>query len=446
MSRVKQLQERIAEKRNALLAIDEKCENESRARTEAEKQEFNELRNEIENLNTELVDAKDAEEMRKAQAIADKEARKAANAVSSTWVSNEGEKEELRKIDESASAKDIITSLMEGRSLTGAVAELDAEGRNEIRSFSGMVEKDSVNIPLSAIEAVAEKRATVDQTNSAIKPTVVGAYVDQLRESAVYDKVGVEQLMGLTADYKIPAVGDQAVAWASSENSAAADIGAQFTSDTLTPYRCTGYVPLSNRILLQNGEAAYNSIFRDLGRSTANLIDAAMWSTADVSNAPGAIAGKSGVGTFTEATYSADASIFSDFVEAEQVLADAEGLEGNLCYVGATNLMNDLKKSAQVSSVIPAFGNGAIPTRGIANINGYPTVFTVAATKSAGVSGDFLFGNMSQIKLGWFGGLSITRDTISGLKNDEVHIVLHRYVDWGVVRGSAFVKATSLVA
>ena len=147
MSRVKQLQEQIAEKRNALLAVDEKCENESRARTEAEKQEFNELRNEIENLNTELVDAKDAEEMRKAQAIADKEARKAANAVSSTWVSNEGEKEELRKIDESASAKDIITSLMEGRSLTGAVAELDAEGRNEIRSFSGMVEKDSVNIP-----------------------------------------------------------------------------------------------------------------------------------------------------------------------------------------------------------------------------------------------------------------------------------------------------------
>jgi HK97 family phage major capsid protein len=446
MSRVKQLQEQIAEKRSALLAIDQKCENESRARTEEEKKEFNELRSEIENLNTELVDAKDAEEFRKAQAEADKEARKAANAVASTWTSNEGEKEELRKLDEQVGAKEIVTSLMRGNSLKGALAELDQEARNEITSFGGMVNDGSVNIPVSAIEAVAEKRATVDQTNSAIKPTVVGAYVDQLRESAVYEKVGVDQLMGLTADYKIPAVGDQAVAWATAENSAAPDIGAQFTSDTLTPFRVTGYVPLSNRILLQNGEAAYQSIFRDLGRSTANLIDAAMWSTTDVTNAPGSIPAKSGVGTFTEALYSANVSILSDFIEAEQVLADAEGLEGNLAYVAATNLMNDLKKSAQVSAVIPSFGQGAIPTMGMSNINGYPTCFTVAATKSAGVSGDFLFGNMSQIKLGWFGGLSITRDTISGLKNDEVHIVLHRYVDWGIVRGAAFVKATSLVA
>jgi len=339
----------------------------------------------------------------------------------------------------------MIHSLMEGRSLTGLLAEMDQEARKEAAQFGGSFRDGSVNIPSSMIEAVYEQRSTVSQTSSAIKPTVVGAYVDQLRESAVYEKVGVSQLMGLTADYKIPAVGANNVAWASAENSAAADIGAQFTSDTLTPFRVTGYVPLSNRILLQNGEAAYASIFKDLGRSTANLISTAMFASANVTNAPGCIPLKSGVGTFTEAgTYAANVSILSDFIKAEQTLADAEGLQGSLAYVSATNLMPDIKQSAQVSAVLPSFGGGAIPTMGLANANGYPTVFTASATKTGGTSGDFLFGDMSQIKLGWFGGLSITRDTISGLKNDEVHIVLHRYVDWGVVRGAAFVKGTSL--
>ena len=445
MSRVKQLQEQLAEKRTALLAIDTKCENENRARTQEEKDEFNELRNSIESLNVELQDAKDAEEMRKAEAVKDKQARKVADLTASTWTA-EPEKREMEKMDANLSAKDIVSNLLEGRSLKGALAEMDQEARKEAASFGGSFRDGSVNIPSKMIEAVYEKRATVDQTNSAIKPTVVGAYVDQLRESAVYEKAGVDQLMGLTADYKIPAVGAQNVAWATAENSAASDIGAQFSSDTLTPFRVTGYVPLSNRILLQNGEAAYMSVFKDLGRSTANLISDAMFATANVTNAPGSIPAKSGIGTFTEvATFSANTTILEDFAVAEQTLADAEGLQGRLCYVAATNLMADLKRSAQVSSVIPTF-TGGIPTNGMSNINGYDTIFTTSATKSAGVSGDFLFGDMSQIKLGWFGGLSITRDTISGLKNDEVHIVLHRYVDWGVVRAAAFVKGTSLVA
>jgi HK97 family phage major capsid protein len=445
MSRVKGLQEQIAEKRKALIAIDEVCENESRARTADEKEEFRKLKDSIEDLNSELVDAKDAEELRKAAADEDKAQRRVVSQTSGTWTASP-EKEELRKTEQRISGKDMIHSLMEGRSLTGALAEMDQEARREARSFGGSFEGGSVNIPSSMIEAVYEQRATVSQGSSAIQPTVVGAYVDQLRESALYEKVGVDQLMGLTADYKIPAVGANNVAWASAENSAAADIGAQFTSDTLSPERITGYVPLSNKILLQNGEAAYMSIFKELGRSTANLISTAMFSSANVANAPGCIALKSGVGTFTELAYAANVSVLGDFAIAEQTLADAQGLQGSLAYVAATNLLKEIKQSAQVAAVTPSFGGGAIPTMGLANANGYPTVFTASATKSAGVSGDFLFGDMSQIKLGWFGGLSITRDTISGLKNDEVHIVLHRYVDWGIVRGAAFVKSTSVVA
>jgi len=79
-------------------------------------------------------------------------------------------------------------------------------------------------------------------------------------------------------------------------------------------------------------------------------------------------------------------------------------------------------------------------------INGYPCFFTVAATKNGSTSGDFVMGDWSQVKLGFFGGLDIVRDPYSALLNDETRLVLHRHCDFGTVRGAAFVKATSLVS
>lgn len=321
--------------------------------------------------------------------------------------------------------------------LEGAEAEMQQEARDEFRGSNTSIK--GLAVPSWAME----QRTDVDQTTSGIQPTVVASYVDAIREGSVHEKVGMNIIRGLTADYKIPVVTKQSLAWATAENSAAADGGQNFAKDTLTPVRLTGYVDVSNRLLLQNGEGAMRALMADLGRETGNKIDAALFSTANVTNAIPAIAATSGVGTFTEATYSANVSILADLIDAEVTLADAEGLQGNLAYVAATNLLADLKKSAQVSSIIPAQTN---QIKNQAMVNGYPIHYTVANTKSAGTSGDFIFGDFSKVYLGFFGGMDIVVDPYSVLLNDQKRVVVHRHLDSSLVQGAAMVKGTSLVA
>jgi len=100
--------------------------------------------------------------------------------------------------------------------------------------------------------------------------------------------------------------------------------------------------------------------------------------------------------------------------------------------------MAQLKQSAQVAAV-DAGMQGAL-------INGYPAYFTNGCTKSAGVSGDFFFGDFSKLYMGMFGGLDIMVDPYSVAINGQTRLVLNQYMDWGVSDGAGFVRATSLTA
>jgi HK97 family phage major capsid protein len=261
-------------------------------------------------------------------------------------------------------------------------------------------------------------------------------YQEALREASVFNQVGANILTGLSADTRLPITGKQAVAWAG-EVDAAADGGANFGKLDLTPIRLSSYVDISKQLLLQNGMGAQQAIVADLGRAAGAKIDAAMFAAADVTSAPGAIAATSGVGTFTEAgTYAANASIMTDFIEAESVLAVNEGLQGNLAYVANPKLMKDLKQSAQVAAVSAGVQGNLV--------NGYPTYYTNGCTSDGAASADFLFGDFSKLFIGMFGGLDITVDPYSKAINGEVRLIVNQYIDWGVSQADAFVKATSL--
>lgn len=417
----------LKEERGVLWTEAEAIEVESKENGLTEEQEarFDEL--------VELVDELDGEILKaeKREALLAKAAKK--NAKKDQRSGEERELDEHKNLDMSK----VFRHILEGTKLDGKEAEVHQEGRNELREFK----KSAKGFAFPSSLVNPEQRATIDQANSDIAPTEVGAYAHSLRENSVIQQCGITP-MQLTGDYKIPIVGAQSLAWASAENSAAADGGAQFTSDTLTPFRLTGFVDFSEEILLQNGPGSLAEVMADLGRETANKIDTAFFSTASVTNAPPSLGAKSGIGTFTEASYTANESILSDLVSAEQTLAEAAGLSPNSRYVLATNLLSDLKKSAQVASVIPALEGGV----GSQIVNGYPVNFTNACTKSAGTSGDGYFGDWNGAKFGFFGGMDMMVDPYSVNLNDEVRVVVHRHCDWGFPVAGRFVKFTSLVA
>lgn len=314
--------------------------------------------------------------------------------------------------------------------LDGVEREMHEEAVNEARSAGRSI--NGLGIPSFMLES----RADVTQAGSAIAPTNVLGFADAMREASVFDKVGANILTGLSANTTIPVAGASSVEW-EGEVDPAADGGAQFGKVELTPTRLASYVNISKQLLLQNGAAAEQAIIRDLGRATAQKMDAAIFSTAGVAGAPDSL-GELATSTFTQSAFSNLASIMLDFVSAEQTLAEAGGLEGNLAYVASPNLMAQLKQSAQVAAVNAGM-QGAL-------VNGYPTYFTNGCTKVAGTSGDFFFGDFSKLYMGMFGGLDIMVDPYSVAVNGQTRLVLNQYMDWGVSDGAGFVKATSLVA
>jgi len=315
--------------------------------------------------------------------------------------------------------------------LDGVEREMHEEAVNEARSAGRSI--NGLGIPSFMLES----RANVTQAGSAIAPTNVLGFADAMREASVFDKVGATILTGLSANTTIPVTGASSVEW-EGEVDAAADGGAQFGKVELTPTRLASYVNISKQLLLQNGAAAEQAIIRDLGRATAQKMDAAIFKTAGVAGAPNSL-GELATGAFVETTpYAPNASIMNDFVIAEQALAEAGGLEGNLAYVAHPALMADLKRSAQVAAVSAGM-QGSL-------INGYPTFFTNGCTKTGTASADFYFGDFSKLYMGMFGGLDIMVDPYSVAVNGQTRLVLNQYMDWGVSDGAGFVKAVSLIA
>tara|TARA_Y100000004_G_scaffold176713_1_gene217531 strand:- start:452 stop:1684 length:1233 start_codon:yes stop_codon:yes gene_type:complete len=318
-----------------------------------------------------------------------------------------------------------INEIRNGGQLTGLEREMHIEAETEARrSLQG------IGIPTM----LTEKRAVIDQGNSAIAPTAVGAYVDALQADGLYNRVGINDLGTVAADTVLPIAGGSTVAWAA-ENGAAADGGADFGKVTLSPNRITGYADISNVILAQNGTAAEASVMRDMGRNMATQIDAAMFGSTSVTNAPAAIVQTAGTLTFTEA---ASLNVASDMLEAIQTIANDHGLDGNLGFVNSWELYSPIKSAAQVASTYPLYVDDKL-----AGYNGW---FSSAPASVAGTSGDGLFGDFSRVYFAQFGPSSITVDPYSAATNGAVRLVMNNYFDWGVASGASFVKYTTLSA
>ena len=457
MSRIKAIQEKIGEQRTSMDVIKALTEKEDRSRTEDEKGSWDSAKEEIRSLEVELKDLQDYEDD-----LAKRADFKSAASVAgdtNTDKTTSSEERDILTISKKLSGGRIAQILAGNARMDGVEREVTEEAQNEARMGGANYGYKGVGIPAKVFRAewlAAEKRTDIDQANSGIQPTVVGSYVESIRQEAIFTKVipGSNILTGLTGDYKIPTVGSQALAWAASgaENAAAVDGGANFGSDTLAPVRLTGYADVSNRVILQNGDVAMQAVMADFGRETANKIDGSLFSTANVADAPTSIAAKSGVLTFTEAgTYAASSAtvngtVYDDYLAALQALANANSANGALAFVGHSKLLSDIVKSPQVLGTSAAATNFQPGAPLMVNMNGIPFHLTTSNTSDGTASADFIGGNFNFQYVGFFGGFDMSLDPYSVKLNDQIRIVIHRHLDTSTTRGGAFVKSTTLLS
>ena len=440
-----------------ILAVADK---DNRELSEEEETEYRGLEVELEGIDSNIAKLELQEERRNKLAGEKMKAEEIAKRAAGGNASSEptSEVRELLKQSERFDLAKSVRQAYDSKQVDGIAGEWAQEARKEAHQGGANYGlKGQISIPGAVMRAEwnrTEKRTDIDQATSAIQPTVVGRYVEAIRQEAVFSSVLPSNniLMGLTGDFKIPSVGSQSLAWATAENSAAADGGANYASTTLAPIRLTGYADVSNRVIMQNGNQAFDMVMSDFGRETANKIDAALFSTANVSNAIPSIAAASGVLTFTEAsTYAApsatvNGSVYDDYLAALQALANADSAKGALAFVGHSKLMSHLIKSPQVvgvSGAVSGLETGA-PLKIM--IGSIPFYLTTSNTSNGATSADFIGGDFNFQYVGFFGGLDMIVDNISSNLSDQTRIVVHRHLDASTTRGAAFVKSTTLLS
>jgi len=398
----------VVEEMEALVAV---AELEERDLIADEKVKFDELNEKAESLKA------DAERALKLETMKAKDAK---NVVS-----------EEDTIKRGYSFLKHVDGVINGN-LSGVEKEVQEQAINEARAHGKSIQ--GIGIPASMLE----KRANL---TSNIPGLSVEGFVDAIREEAIYNRLGAK-FLNLTSDARIPIIGKSSVAFAA-ENGAAADGGAAFSSVTLSPKRIAGYVNLSKELLAQNGSGVETAIMGDLGKAVADAICDAMFSDATVTSAPDAISQHADIGTFTESTYSANASMFSDLVLAEQTLAEAGALSGNLAYVLHPTFLKELKQSAQVSGINPGMVGMNYNQQ---MVNGYPTYYSSHCGASAGTSADGIFADWSNVTVGMFGGVDIIVDPYTNAAAGQVRLVVNTFVDFALAQGERAVKFTSLTA
>ena len=399
----------VVEEMEALVAV---AELEERDLMEDEKVKFDELNEKAEGLKA------DAERALKLETMKAKDAK---NVVS-----------EEDTIKRGYSFLKHVDGVINGN-LSGIEKEVQEQAINEARAHGKSIQ--GIGIPASMLE----KRADL---TSNIPGLSVEGFVDAIREEAIYNRLGAK-FLNLTSDARLPIIGKSSVGFVA-ENGAAADGGTAFSSVTLSPKRIAGYVNLSKELLQQNGSGVETAIMGDLGKAVAEAISDAMFSpsTADA-NHPAAISANADIGTFTESTYSANVSMFSDLVLAEQTLASAGALSGNLAYVLHPTFLKELKQAAQVSGVNPGMVGMNYNQQ---MVNGYPTYYSNFCGASAGTSADGIFADWSNVTVGMFGGVDIIVDPYTNAAAGQVRLVVNTFVDFAIAQGARAVKFTSLTA
>ena len=383
---IKQLREERQSSIDEMQALVNLSEGEDRNLTEDEQTDFDSSTEKVENLDSRID-----------------RLERSLNLVNNAPVSHsiqdikETDKD-LRAYSFGAAAKAAYTGVIEG-----IVKEMDTECRLQApnQMYRGIA------IPSSVLQS----RSLITTANS--KGTEVASFIDQLQSNSVLVQAGANFYTGLSADRKFPIVGSVSASFVAengytSSTTEAAESGA-ITAKTLQPKKIISLASMSAELLEQNAavEAALqkNLAIAVMAQFERNLLAAADQTSTEGSNGPAsimALATAYSTAAIDAATiFGVEANVLENNVNAAAArfayLFNGNGL-GSAKGIGGANyvagFMDNFQKSINNTSYYVSSNVGR------------------QADGTAAVSGKdmLLFGDMSDIHLGQFGGMSILYD------------------------------------
>jgi len=383
------------------------CKIEIREMTDAEKEEFEQNKEEIKALNKELEELKaklraydeelpETEDEEKEETEDNKQARNFINTKSNTNM-------EFRLVK-------AIRDIANNRNLDETAQAVVESGAKEMRkagvSFGGQIQ-----LPTETRAAI-----TVASEGEDVVATNLYNIIEPLRAKNVLVQAGAKFISGLVGNVQIPVMSGANVAWAT-ETGAATDGAGSFTSKSLSPKRLTAFIDLSKQFLVQDSLDAEALIRQDLINAINSKLEATILGDA-------------------AATATAPAGIFSlgvaptinDFSEltALEATVEAANVYGEMKYIMSPSAkagFRNMAKSTKSNELVMQGGE----------IDGTPVLVSSNVSTT-----QFVYGDFSNLAIGQFGGIDLVVDPYTKAAEGQVRLVVNAYFDAVVLRPVAF--------
>lgn len=393
------------------------------------------------------LEAAEAEVVR-LQTLQDIEARSAGWTTSATDVPKSGNPspgitiipegrtgdriEEIRKQYRFANA---LKAAIGTENLTGIEREMHEEAISEMRAAGISNYGKGVLVPAILQEQRDQTAGTTTAGGFTIQ-TNIGQLIRFLDPMPVVRRMGATYYSDLRGNIDFPRNDGAATATWDTEQATSTETSLTFDRVQMSPNRLTAYTEVSMQLMRQSEIMMENLVRERLLQARDNALDVAALNGSGGSQ-PTGITGTSGVNAITIAA----SPTWANIVNFETQIAADDAAFGSLAYLttpGVAGILKTIKRDTA--------GNGFIwegPNNGGGTVNGYPAYVSTLVPTTGGAHYMF-FGNWRSLILGQWGGLEITTDPYTRLKDATIQVVLNTWHDVAVDHGQAFAYSSSV--
>jgi HK97 family phage major capsid protein len=444
MNQLKHLKEERAKIQEQLDAIFTLCETEKRARNEAEKKSYEELKAKEKALDEEIA------------ALEEHEARKKKIAANTSPVTFDTPGKDPVGKDEAKNlrALSFAKALGEIRSgnFTGVAKEVNAWGKKELRAI-GQEADMGFSIPSALIawgerdyQQRFEKRDfTIGTEGADIMQTELGALIPLLRPQPILDTLGVQFLTGLTGDFQLPRQTAAAtMAW-STETAASTESTPTTDNIKLTPNRCSGFVDISRLSTIQSSFSIENWIRNEIQTALAQELDRVGIDGSGTLNEPTGVINTTGVGAVSHGV-NGGAPTWPLVLEFISDIEIANAPLNSLAFL--STFQNKAKMMSTPKQATGVEGNFILSTPN--ELAGYRFAASnqVPADGAKGTGTNLsamVFGNWSELYVGQFGAVNLMTDPYTQMVNSLIRFYIEVFADVKVRHAASFSVATDII-
>ena len=326
-------------------------------------------------------------------------------------------------------------------SARGELSGLEREVSDEIAQRTGKEAKGfymPTNIAFRADQVVG-----TNNVGGFLKPTdhLGNEFIEALKAKLVVSQAGARIMTGLKGDVAIPKMSAETsnVAFVS-ENSAPSEGNATFAQVTMSPKTLAAQVDISRKLMMQSDPSIEQVLREDIIATFARKIDEVAIEGGG-SNEPTGVLGGVASGNVIAAATNGAAPTYENVVELIRLVEASNAIlnEGSLRFLGnpklTSKLRRVLKSSADTSSNFILENDNSI--LGYSYLSSTLVPSDLSQGSGSNLSA-MIFGDFSQLMLGFYSGVDVIVDPYTGSAAGTTRLAFFQDLDVALRHGESF--------